>query len=57
LGVELPMLLTYLYYEGYKPSGKPFKYSIEKLLAHVSIAFQDDPQIGPDATILSSPPN
>jgi len=53
LGAQLPMLIRGLYYEGYKPSGKPTKEHKEQFLSHVSKAFQNDPEIDPERVVRS----
>lgn len=46
LGAQLPMLIRGIYYEGWKPSGKPIvERKKEDFLAHIAEAFPDDPDL------------
>jgi uncharacterized protein (DUF2267 family) len=50
LGAQLPMLIRGLYYEGWKPGGKPARVrSKEVFLAPVAAAFHDEPNVFPEA--------
>lgn len=49
-GAQLPMLIRGLYYEGWHPQGKPVKErKKEEFLAHVTIAFREDPAVDAEA--------
>jgi len=48
LGAQLPMLVRGFYFEGWHPGDKPFKErKKEDFLAHIAMAFRDDPDIDP----------
>jgi uncharacterized protein (DUF2267 family) len=50
LAAQLPMLVRGLYYEGWKPNAKPVKVRTKAdFLAPIAAAFQDDPEIYPEA--------
>jgi uncharacterized protein (DUF2267 family) len=50
LGAQLPMLIRGLFYEGWRPSGKPLKErKKEEFLAHIEAAIQDHPAVYPEA--------
>jgi len=49
LAAQLPMLVRGFYYEGWHPHGKPVKERHkEEFLAHVAVAFRDDPEVDPE---------
>jgi uncharacterized protein (DUF2267 family) len=48
LGAQLPLLIRGLYYESWKPAGKPLKQHREQFLAHLSELFHDGPSINPE---------
>jgi uncharacterized protein (DUF2267 family) len=49
LGAQLPMLVRGFYFEGWHPGDKPFKErKKEDFLAHIAMAFRDDPDIDPE---------
>ena len=48
LGAQLPMLVRGLYYEGWRPDGKPDKMRREEFLDHIAAAFRDDPGVDPE---------
>jgi uncharacterized protein (DUF2267 family) len=49
LAAQLPMLVRGFFYEGWHPHGKPVKErKKEEFLAHVAVAFRDDPDIDPE---------
>jgi uncharacterized protein (DUF2267 family) len=50
LGAQLPMLLRGLYYDGWRPAGKPLKErKKEQFLAHIAAALEETPGIYPEA--------
>src|SRR6516164_534153 len=48
LGAQLPMLVRGLYYEGWRPSGKPVKEHKEEFLSHLRQEFRGDPHAEPE---------
>jgi uncharacterized protein (DUF2267 family) len=49
LGAQLPMLIRGLYYEGWRPSGKPLKERArEQFLSHVEAALKEGPETFPE---------
>jgi uncharacterized protein (DUF2267 family) len=52
LGAQLPMLVRGLYYEGWRPAGKPVKgHNREEFLAPIAAAFRDEPDIFPEEVV------
>jgi uncharacterized protein (DUF2267 family) len=50
LGSQLPLLIRGLFYEGWNPNGKPVKErKREEFLAIISAAFQNEPDVYPEA--------
>jgi uncharacterized protein (DUF2267 family) len=50
LGAQLPMLVRGLYYEGWRPSGKPLRdRSKQSFLSAIAVACRDDPELFPEA--------
>jgi uncharacterized protein (DUF2267 family) len=46
---QLPLLIRGMYYEGWRPAGKPVKErKKEEFLAHIAKAFPDDPDVDPE---------
>jgi uncharacterized protein (DUF2267 family) len=52
LGSELPMLLRGLYYEGWRPAGKPLKLrSRAEFIAHIEATMKPDQLADPEAAV------
>jgi uncharacterized protein (DUF2267 family) len=50
LGAQLPLLIRGLFFEGWKPSGKPLKErKREQFLAHIEAVMKEYPDIFPEA--------
>ena len=49
LAAQLPMLVRGFYYEGWDPTGKPFKVrDLEGFLATIALEFRGDDEVDPD---------
>jgi uncharacterized protein (DUF2267 family) len=49
LGAQLPLLVRGVYYEGWRPAGKPVREHKEEFLAHIRNEFPGDPDHDPEA--------
>ncbi|MGE5293544.1 MAG: DUF2267 domain-containing protein [Solirubrobacterales bacterium] len=49
LGAQLPLLVRGIYYEGWRPGGKPLEeIENEDFFAHIAAAFRNNPEVDPE---------
>jgi uncharacterized protein (DUF2267 family) len=54
LGAQLPMVIRGMYFEGWRPTGKPTKERRkEQFLAHIAAEFNHNPDVFPEAVAWS----